>query len=63
MAAVTEPGHTDDVAKHNEDESGGNGTRFCFLIFRNEIPDFVIFGNQILMTGKTNKQTKKKPKK
>lgn len=56
LAAVTEPGHTDDVAKRNEDESGGNGTRFCFLIFRNEIPDFMIFRNQILMTGKKQKQ-------
>jgi len=62
LAALTGPGHSNDVGRHHEDESGRKGIRFCFLTFRNQIPNFLIFSNQILMAGrkkraKTNQRT------
>ena len=52
LTALTEPGYRDDMDKCNKDDSGGMGTRFYFLVFRNQIPSFFIFKNQILTAGK-----------
>lgn len=48
--ALTEPGYRDNMGKcNNKDDAGGTPTRFYFPIFRNQIPGFLIFRNQILM--------------
>lgn len=49
LTALSEPGYRDDMDKCNKDDSGGTGTRLYLLIFRNQIPSFLIFRNQILM--------------
>lgn len=56
LAVLMGLGHSDDVGRHHEDESGGKEIRFCFLPFRNQIPNFLIFSSQILMAGKKKSQ-------
>jgi len=52
LTALTEPGYRDGMDQCNNDDAGGTGTRFYFLISRNQIPSFLIFRNQILMAEK-----------
>lgn len=50
LTAVPEPG--DDMDRCNKGDLGGTGSRFYFLMFRNQIPGFLIFRIHLLMAEK-----------